>query len=220
MINALVLYISAMMMFGAALYIYGVAVRDTNETPVEIACVTIASASSFLYFVMGTIALSGRDWHFVRYIDWGITTPLLIFALLYLCKLKSPSIKMYAHLVIVDWLVILCAYISIRADGPLQYILPVTGFVGMFYIFIRLVGELRKGCGNNLIQSVYNTLLVLTAIIWGLYPLVWAISPSYLALIDRPGDLFAYSFLDLFAKVFLNIAILKSLPIIKANPTK
>jgi len=133
----------------------------------------------------------------MRYIDWTITTPLMLLALC-LALGQNSGIKLHIH-----------TYAIIVV---LNYIMLYTGFLGETKVWSRLfasfIGFIPFALMFYLIYYIFvkpNTMLSNT-VLYFIYLVVW----SLYGLVYLLGDVYkniAFNLLDLFAKCFIGIGL-------------
>ena len=123
-----------------------------------------------------------------RHSDWLLTTPLMLFALLYACDVP---ISVILPMVACDILMILAGYLGTKTKNPLES----KGYfaIGML-AFLPIVAILLQQTKNKM--AVYLTLVV-----WSLYPVVYFAQEN--KLVEKKYTTIAYSFMDVIAKTGL-----------------
>jgi bacteriorhodopsin len=112
-----------------------------------------------------------------RYIDWSITTPMMLLAL---CLVLSSNANKTVHLSVIGSIVLLnyvMLYIGYLGENKAfnMYLASLLGFIpfiGMFYlIYIQFVRN-SKSFANNVLFSLYLG-------IWSLYGIVYLFNEEY-----------------------------------------
>lgn len=146
----------------------------------------------------GGVGGVNREIFYVRYIDWFITTPLLLLDLLLTAGMPWPTIL---FVIIVDEMTIVTGLVGALVESGYKWGYFVFGCVGLCYIFYELVWEARRH--SNLIgKDVGRTFLIcgsLTALLWWLYPIAWGVCEGG-NVITPDSEAVFYGILDLLAK--------------------
>lgn len=131
----------------------------------------------------------------IRYIDWTITTPLM---LLVLSSVLSYNIKEVVHLhiiisiILINWLMLLCGYLG--ENGTISRIAGVIGgFICFFIIFsIVYINYLKPKYNfpNIVLFSVY-------IVVWSIYGVAYMLENNIKNIIMNILDLIAKCFVGL-----------------------
>ena len=139
-----------------------------------------------------------REIFYVRYIDWTITTPLLLLDLLLTAGLPTPTI---AITILADEVMIICGLVGALTSTSYKWGYWLFGMLAFFYVVYTLVLDGRKhakALGPN-VNKVYNACGVLTIFLWFLYPIAWGLAEGG-NVIHPDSEAIFYGILDVFAK--------------------
>lgn len=130
----------------------------------------------------------------LRYMDWSITTPMLLLALLlfYNPSPDHPNIYHYLLILALNGGMLLFGYL-----GETQQIEKMTGGVLGFAFFIGLIGFLYSCCipkGANLL-------------VFGLFTLIWTFYGVAYYVEDEETKNIMYNSLDVIAKAIFGVAL-------------
>ncbi|RSK26128.1 hypothetical protein EJF36_04125 [Bacillus sp. HMF5848] len=141
------------------------------------------SGAAYLSIALGQgfVNYNEKIVYFARYLDWVVTTPLLLLALaltaMFYRKEKDKAI--IATLIGADVFMILTGLIADFSPAPQKYIWYVLGVIALVIILYTIWYPLRKIAamsGPKLSRHYKRTALYLTAF-WILYPMVWLLGP-------------------------------------------
>ncbi len=166
-----------------------------------------------LYLLMalghGSVALpSGRTFYFARYIDWSITTPLLLLSL------TSSAVEghkrkrgaMIAGLVLSDVYMIVTGLVAAWTDDPsLKWWFYGVSCLAFLAIYGLLWGPFRKLSQTSLKGENYRKKATVLSIVWFAYPIVFLIGQEGLRLWSPVIDAALFTSLDLIAKVLYGL---------------
>lgn len=132
-----------------------------------------------------------------RYIDWAITTPMMLLAL---CLVLASNVQKTVHLGVIVSVIILnytMLYIGYLGEDKalniyLSSILGFIPFIAMFYIIYNQFVKNKKSFTNNVLFSVYLG-------IWSLYGIVYLFHEEYKNI--------AMNILDATAKCFIGLGL-------------
>lgn len=167
-------------------------------------CISIIAAYFYSLFIQKVqnydIESKPIDWTELtqmRYIDWSITTSLMLLALC--LALGQPTgtklhIHTYAYIVILNYIMLYTGYLGetkvwSRLASSFAGFIP---FTLMFYLIYSIFVKPNKLLSNYILFFVY-------LIIWSLYGIVY--------LLDDTSKNIAFNILDLFAKCFIGIGL-------------
>lgn len=163
----------------------------------------------------GKIAVAGQITHFARYIDWIVTTPLLLLAL---------SMTAMHHQAKKDWIlisslmgtqviVIVSGLVADLSTVPwVRYLWYIVGVVAFILIIGWIWGPLRAiARKQEAISRLYNKLTTYFTVLWICYPIAWIIGPSGFRWIDQTTETFIFCLLPFFSKVGFSVLDLNGL---------
>lgn len=151
-------------------------------------------------FQRGSPVVAGttREIFYVRYIDWFITTPLLLTDLLLTAALPWPTI-LWA--IFVDWIMIITGLVGALVASSYKWGYYTFGCLALLYIGYVLTWEGRKNASlmGDDIGKAFLTCGSLTVFLWFLYPVAWGLCEGG-NVISSDGEAVFYGILDLLAK--------------------
>ncbi|ABG04982.1 rhodopsin [Rubrobacter xylanophilus DSM 9941] len=180
---------------------------------------TITGIAAIAYLVMATgsgstVLPDGREFYWARYIDWVITTPLLLLDLC-LLALADPrrNVTFIASLIALDVVMILTglwAGATVNVAGrAILFIISTAAFIGVLYLLVsRLFAEASRR--TPAVAQIFRTLAVLTIVLWICYPIVWLIGTEGFGAVSLSVEVFLFMVLDLLAKVGFGLLLLSS----------
>jgi bacteriorhodopsin len=190
-------YISAGLLFVAAIAYFSMG-SNLGQTPIQAEFVRRGSSQ-----VSGA---GTREIFYVRYIDWFVTTPLLLMDLLLTAGLPWPTILIA---ILADWIMIVCGLVGALVQTRYKWGYFVFGCVAFFYVAYALVWDGRQHANalGGSIKRTYNTCGVLLIFIWFLYPIAWGVSEGG-NVIHPDSEAIFYGVLDIIAKPVFTFLLL------------
>ncbi len=178
------------------------------------------TAYAAIAFELGSITVSGQTVYLARYLDWVVTTPLLLItlALTSMYYLERKRISIIVALVFADVLMILSGLLADVAGSPAaQWSFYGLGVVALGGILYGIWGPLRALAASQPhgLGKRYNALAAYHSILWVGYPLVWLAGPSGLGMTAEVTDVALFVALPILSKVgfsIFDLAVLRSLP--------
>jgi sensory rhodopsin len=170
----------------------------------------ITGIAAVAYVVMalgfGSVRVGGEEVVLARYVDWLLTTPLMV---LYLGLLGRCGTRVYASLVAADVVVIAGGVAADVLDGAAAAVafgVASLAFVVLVYLLIVVVP--RRVALHEESVVTFTKLRNLTVVLWSLYPVVWLLSGSGFGLLLPATENVVVVYLDFISKVgFVAIAV-------------
>lgn len=150
-----------------------------------------------------------RSIWYARYIDWTITTPLLLLELLLVTGLPLSDIIIT---IFADLVMIITGLIGSLVRSDYKWGLYTFGCVAMLYVFYMLYFPGRQA-SHSLGNELGKTYLIgasILSFLWFLYPIAWGLADGG-NVISPTGEMVFYGVLDLFAKPVFAIVHLYSM---------
>lgn len=176
--------------------------------------VPVIAATSYFAMACGAGALEisfaedpsiVRDFYFARYIDWALTTPILLWALSTTAMHSGHRRKGAVFgLVAADVLMVVTAFFFGFATTPwikwTWYAISCGAFVAVYYvIWVPLRQENRRERED--VQAAFTRKASILSVVWFLYPLVLAAGTDGLQLLSATLTTLLIAVLDVTAKV-------------------
>ncbi len=176
----------------------------------------IVAVAAFSYLMMATGAgstnIGSRIFYFFRYIDWLITTPLLLLdlALLAIATPRS-NVSLIASLMALDVVMILTGLLAgSRTSGfgrGFWFIVSTIALVALLYLLVTRIFQAASNQPQS-VSQVFRTLANLTLVLWSLYPIVWLLGTEGFNAVGSTGEIFLFLILDFLAKIGFGILLL------------
>ncbi|MFB2876796.1 bacteriorhodopsin [Floridanema aerugineum] len=164
----------------------------------------------------GKIAVAGQITHFARYLDWIITTPLLLLALSWTAMhfLPKKDWTLIGSLMATQVIVIATGLIADLSVIPwVRYLWYICGVVAFLVVLWGIWGPLQsisRKQGREL-SNLYNKVATDFTVLWICYPIVWIIGPSGFRLINQTFETALFCIIPFFSKVGFSVLDLHGL---------
>jgi len=139
-----------------------------------------------------------RQVFWARYIEWALTTPLILLNLALLAGLSGANILV---VVLTDLILVFtglfAAYSVSDAQKWAWFAMAIVAYLVLIYIFV-VPGRRAASAKDNKTSKLYIVIGSFILIVWLLYPIVWAISGARRWSVD--AEIIAYAVLDILAK--------------------
>lgn len=180
--------------------------RDASrgERRYYLALVGISGIATVAYALMtlrvGAYTVGERTVFIPRYVDWILTTPLIVF---FLGLLAGIDRRQFGIVIGLNTVVMVAGFVAATLPGVERYLLFGGGsfaFVGLvYYLFGPMTGRARNQPDG--VERLYVRLRNLTAVLWSIYPLIWLLGPPGLNLLTVTISIALITYLDLVTKV-------------------
>ena len=177
----------------------------------------ITGMAAFSYLMMatgaGAVLLDGdRIFYYFRYIDWLVTTPLLLVDLALLALVNpARNTGFVIGLIVLDVFMILTGLLAGSLGpgfgGGFWFIVSTIAMIVLLYLVAtRLFDEASRQGGAA--QQVFRTLALLTLVLWSLYPVVWLLGTEGFGAVGSTGEVLLFLILDVLAKIGFGFLLL------------
>jgi sensory rhodopsin len=178
-------------------------VTDPENRPYYALLAAITGIAAVAYVVMalgfGSLRVGGEEIVAARYVDWLLTTPLMV---LYLGLLGRCGTRLYAALVAADVVVILGGVAADVLDGvAAAAAFGVATLAFCVLVYLLLVTVPRRVALHEECVVTFTKLRNLTVVLWSLYPVVWLLSGSGFGLLLPATENVVVVYLDVISKV-------------------
>jgi len=197
-------------------------------TSVRVNAGMVNMVASLAYLAMATkhgytTRCNGRDFYYARYVDWIITTPLMLYDL---AVIGGTDFNTRIFLIGIDIIMIVSGLIGSLVENSgagfgnsnekwAFFAFSMLCFIPILYFLCSnngdgkqsLLGDLCSGLGvfcsnitsNEPRAKTYQRAMNLTVITWIVYPIIWILSEGTQT-ISVEGENIAYTVLDILAK--------------------
>ena len=187
----------------------GLAVRlatadDVNADRGKFAYLAIIPGFAGLMYVfmaldIGVLTLGSETIVLPRYIDWLITTPLLVG---YVGYVAGASRKWIAGVMLADAAMIVTGGVATLTTGPIKLaFFAISGafHLSLFYVLYAVFPKYARE--QTELQALFKLLQNHVGLLWLAYPLVWGVGASGLGYVSAAGVSLIIAYLDVVAKV-------------------
>ncbi len=217
--SSIVLWITCAVMIAAAI-IFSIMTRSASPESRHFyyASAFIVLWAATLYFVLASgygyvTQPGGHVFLFGRYIDWVVTTPLLLLDMAFVALPKGfPGRNaLIATLLGADVYMILTGFAAafIRTGFRWAFFgMSCAGFLVILYIIVtKLTPEAARRSPD--VKKLYTQISPLLMGLWICYPIIWVLSPSGWGVFNAFVATLLFAVLDVLAKVGYGFVLLK-----------
>ncbi len=212
---------TAAMALGAALFLFvsfRARAEDRHHYLTSFLIVLVAATAYFAMSIGQThVTLSdGHSIYYARYIDWAITTPLLLLGLatIGMTAISVNRTLVYAMLASDVYMILtgLAGALSVDHSRWLWFVFSCGGFSAVLAI---LWGPIRAEARARGRETVYVRLARVLTILWIVYPLEWVLGEEGVRAISSATETVIVAIVDIAAKVafgYLSLRAVDALP--------
>lgn len=190
------------MAFGTVVFGGGLLRADADVRRYYAALTAISGIATVAYVVMalgiGSVTVGDRTVFVPRYIDWLLTTPLL---LAYLAMLVDPERGLFGKIIAANIVVIVAGFAAALLSGIERFGLFAVGGLAYLVLAYLLLGPLTRRSRGQRTESLFRGLRNLTVILWSIYPIIWLLGPAGFGLLTNLTNILLVTYLDLITKV-------------------
>jgi bacteriorhodopsin len=178
---------------------------------------SILTTASIAYFCMASdlgyvpieVVQNGpgtRQFWYVRYIDWVITTPLLLAQILLTAGLPMNIIF---SSIFFDIVMVICRLIGGLIPTTYKWAFYAFGCAAMFWVFWNILSGIKssKKVGGIENRRIYIILTIWIFFFWSIYQIAWGLCEGS-NVISVTGEMIFYGILDIFTKPIFALLIL------------
>ena len=165
----------------------------------------MACGQGSIILPLGAAPGTGRLFYFARYIDWSVTTPLLLLALAGTAMHSGLRRRgLVAGLLLADVLMIVTALFFGATETVwikwTWFAVSCVAFLAAYYVvWIPFLQENRQE--EALVQSEYVKSAAILTVLWLVYPLLLAMSEDGLGMIGTTAGVALFAMIDFVSKV-------------------
>ncbi|ORY32241.1 hypothetical protein BCR39DRAFT_43126 [Naematelia encephala] len=154
----------------------------------------IATEFSYLGFPRGTY----RQIWYVRYIDWTVTTPMLLLELVLASGLPLSDV---VTLIFFDLVMIITGLVGSLVESSYKWGFFTFGCAALFYVWYVLLvpGIASAGVLGSDYKRSFTTSTAILSFLWLLYPVAWGLADGA-SVISPDSEMIFYGILDVLAK--------------------
>jgi bacteriorhodopsin len=196
--------------------------KGSEVTNIRLNAGMVNMVASLAYLAMATkhgftTRCNGRDFYYARYVDWIITTPLMLYDL---AVVGGSDFNTRLFLCAIDIVMIVSGLIgslvedsSNGGDKWAFFGFSMLCFIPVIYLLCCLAGDgkplqfgniwanfctsKRSGMGPR--ERAYNRAMNITVVSWIVYPIIWILAEGT-GTISVEGENIAYTVLDIISK--------------------
>merc|ERR1712039_442751 len=196
-------------------YFYMAAQSAKENKFFEVLTMAITGIATCAYLTMYTGA--GYSWinevagevdpfYWARYIDWILTTPLMLWDVLALAGATSDDILCA---VFIDMLMIGFGCVGAQTPFSMRWLFFIVSMLCFVHVVQVLLKYNKSTKNGEAAQKLYQKLSALTIVLWSFYPLVWVVAEGT-RLISPSLEACCYMIMDVISKCLFGFMIVSA----------
>lgn len=175
-----------------------------------------AVAYAMMALEVGWIPVGGDTVFAPRYVDWILTTPLLLY---FLALLAGSDVRQVGLVVGVNTVVMVLGFAAALLEGAVGYVLFVVAGIAYLGLLSLLLGSMTEAAAqqDQGVQALFTSLRNLTVVLWSVYPIIWLLGPPGVGAISPTVDVMLITYLDLLTKVGFGLIALNASAILETE---
>ena len=164
----------------------------------------------------GWLAVGDRTVFAPRYLDWLLTTPLL---LLFLGWLADIGRRRLVRVIGINTVVMGGGFAAALLTGPVRFALfglAAVAYVALLYLILSPMTDRASERADG-VRSLFLSLRNLTVVLWSVYPIIWLLGPVGFGLLTLSVDVMLTTYLDLLTKVGFGLIALNASAVLEAE---
>jgi len=140
-----------------------------------------------------------REVYWARYVDWSVTTPLLLLDLALLAGLAGSNILVA---IIADIIMILTGlFAALTAEDSTKWGWYTIACIAYLVVIYQLAFNGREAAANKdgKTKAFFGAIAGFTLILWTVYPIIWGVADGS-RIVGLDAEIIAYAVLDVLAK--------------------
>jgi bacteriorhodopsin len=160
----------------------------------------------------GIVRVGTRTEFFARYLDWVVTTPLLLLGML---TIALPALKgggeegrernaLVGGVIGADMFMILTGlFAGLSNNNPVKYgfyAISCLAFLAILFVIWGPVRAAAQAQGGS-VESLFMRLASVLSVLWCIYPVLWILGTEGTKTLSLTGEIVVFAIIDLSAKV-------------------
>lgn len=174
------------------------------------ACAYLAMATG-----LGTVDVDGTPVFYARYVDWVVTTPLLLLGLMTvgMAALSGGGTAarerngLMGFVIGADVMMIATGLIaSLRGDNADKWLWYAISCFFFLLVIWALFGPIREYL-DAASKPLYMRLLGILTVLWFIYPILWVLGTEGTGTLSLTGEIAVFAVIDVLAKVGFGLVL-------------
>lgn len=197
----------ALLFVGTAVYLWLFS-RERGGVALYVvpAAITFIAGVAYTVMALSAVGYLGDIVLEARYVDWLLTTPLIVFTLATVAG-AADGVKLKA--MSADAAMIVFGYVASVMTGAVKWAGFLASSVAFAIVVYYLITALTDSASEQppAVESMFLGLRDLTVFLWFAFPLLWLLGPDGFGFVQRADHEFLLAFMDLTAKAGFNLII-------------
>jgi len=177
---------------------------------------TVCALAFTAYYAMangyGIVQVGTREEFFARYVDWVLTTPLLLAGLMMIALPPLTSggeearerLALFGGVVGADAFMILTGlFAGLSNNNPVKYGFFAISCIAFLIVIAVIWGPVRNAAlaQGGSTEALFTRLATVLTVLWLIYPVLWILGTEGTKTLSLTGEIVVFAVIDLSAKV-------------------
>lgn len=184
-----------------------------NYDALLLVIITAVAATCYLAMALGlgNVEVAGNTVQVARYVDWFITTPLLLYTLISLLVPHLPSNILLLTVIVLDLYMIVTGLLAAVDPGDARWGWFALSGLALVLLAAVIYGPIYRYARTGQSFRFFQVLSLYLVLLWFAYPIVWVLSPVGAGVISFEVENILYLVLDFLAKAVFSVLVLVAL---------
>ena len=177
-------------------------------------CAIAACAYYAMATGIGTITVNGYEIFFARYVDWAVTTPLLLLGLVTVGiaavaggEAGRERAGLLGFVIGADILMIITGFVAaLRNGNDDKWVWYAISIVFFLLVLWAVFGPVKEYVSSTM-KPLYMRLLTILTVLWVIYPVLWALGTEGTGTLSLTGEIAVFAVIDVVSKVGFGILL-------------
>ena len=166
----------------------------------------------------GIVRVGGREEFFARYVDWFVTTPLLIGGLLMIGLPprtgsgeagRERSALVYGVIGADMFMIATGLFAGLTNNNSVKYGFYAISCIAFLIVLTVLWGPVRRAARaqGGSTEALYTRLATILSVLWCIYPVLWILGTEGTRTLSLTSEIVAFAIIDVTAKAVFGLLL-------------
>ncbi len=178
--------------------------------------VTAIAACAYYLMTDGRFMVMDGEVYAARYLDWVLTTPLLLLGLLTIGMPKAGTPMgrggIIGGVIGADIFMIITGYLAATSvDDQQRWVFYVVSCLAFLAIVKTAWGTVKASAAAAGTGALYGKLLNVLTVLWFIYPILWVLGTEGIGVLSITREVWVFAVIDVCAKVLFGLLLVSGM---------